>query len=338
VTAVIPDVLADPVGVVVALVAAAEPALSRTAVEDLVISVAAGRAKRRKLAGALAERPAVLSDGRSPAPRVIGDLLIALRKAGATVISPPVCAKCGKDLATLQRRGQDWYCGVCGPRRERCGACGSTRPVTFRARDGQPRCGQCPPGDGRDPAAVIAGIVAAIDPAVPAEAVVSAVQAAAAVSRLTTGHIQASGDNVSIRLGREPVALPEPLNALALQLVAVRHGHAAIGGQETSPWLFPAASPAGPSAPASSPNGSASSASSPGSPVPPRCSSSPPTCPPRCSPGCSASTSPSPSHGSAPRPETGWPTQPTSAAAAPVRPSTQQTPRRPQPEGHSDSC
>ncbi len=68
-TAVIPDVLADPVGVVVALVAAAEPALSRTAVEDLVISVAAGRAKRRKLAGALAERPAVLSDGRSPGSR-----------------------------------------------------------------------------------------------------------------------------------------------------------------------------------------------------------------------------------------------------------------------------
>jgi hypothetical protein len=39
-------------------------------------------------------------------------------------------------------------------------------------------------------------------------------QAAAALSRLTTGHIQASRSNVSIRLGREPVALPEPLNAL----------------------------------------------------------------------------------------------------------------------------
>lgn len=67
-TAVIPDVLADPVGVTAALVAAVEPALSRAAVEDLVISVAAGRAKRRKLAGALTERPAVLTDGRSPAP------------------------------------------------------------------------------------------------------------------------------------------------------------------------------------------------------------------------------------------------------------------------------
>ena len=178
----IPDVLADPVGAIVALVAGVEPALSRAAAEDVVISVAGGRAKRRKLAAALAERPAVLADGRSPAPRVIGDLLIALRKAGATVISPPACAGCGKDLAAMQRRGQDWYCSACGPRREPCGACGSARPVTFRDRDGQPRCRRCPPGDGRDPAAVIAAIVAAIDPAVPAQAVISAVHAAAAQS------------------------------------------------------------------------------------------------------------------------------------------------------------
>jgi hypothetical protein len=175
-------VLADPVGVVVALVAGVEPALSRAAVEDLVVSVAGGRAKRRKLAAALAGRPAVLTDGRSPAPRVIGDLLIALRKAGATVISAPACAGCGKDLGAMQRRGQDWYCSACGPRRERCGACGSAQPVTFRDRDGQPRCRRCPPGDGRDPAGIIAGIVAVIDPAVPAQTVVSAVHAVAARS------------------------------------------------------------------------------------------------------------------------------------------------------------
>ena len=91
-TAGIPDVLADPVGVTVALVAGVEPALSRAAIEDLVISVAGGRAKRRNLARGLAERPAILTDGLSPAPRVIGDLVIALREAGATVISPPSCA------------------------------------------------------------------------------------------------------------------------------------------------------------------------------------------------------------------------------------------------------
>ena len=140
-TAGIPVAVADPAGVTVDLVCRAEPALGRAVVAAAVAGVAGGRAKRRKLAQALVARPAVLTDGRSPAPRVIGDLLIALRKAGATVISPPACAGCGKELRTMQRRGQDWYCAVCGPRRERCGACGNTRPVTFRDREGQPRCG-----------------------------------------------------------------------------------------------------------------------------------------------------------------------------------------------------
>ena len=67
----------------VALITRPSPGLGRAAIEPAVTSVAGGRAKRRKLAQALAERPAVLADGRSPAPRVAGDLLIALRKAGA---------------------------------------------------------------------------------------------------------------------------------------------------------------------------------------------------------------------------------------------------------------
>jgi uncharacterized protein YidB (DUF937 family) len=182
VTAAIPDAVIDPVGVTVGLVCAAEPGLDRAVAAAAVADVAAGRAKRRKLAQTLEARPAVLADGRSPAPRVVGDLLIALRNAGAAVISAPACAGCGKDLRTMQRRGQDWYCGVCGPQRERCGACGNTRPVNFRDRDGQPRCVKCPPGDGRDPATIITEIVTAIDPQLPAEAVSAAVQAAAAQS------------------------------------------------------------------------------------------------------------------------------------------------------------
>ena len=61
--------------------------------------------------GCAGAAPEVLTDGRSPAPRAVGDLLLALRAAGATAISPPCCAACGKQLRTLQRRGQDWYCG-----------------------------------------------------------------------------------------------------------------------------------------------------------------------------------------------------------------------------------
>ena len=49
-----------------------------------------------------------------------------------------------------------------------------------------------------------------------------------------------------IRLGREPVILPEPLDALALQLAATRRGHAAIGDQGTSAWLLPGGQPGQP--------------------------------------------------------------------------------------------
>jgi hypothetical protein len=93
-------------------------------------------------------------------------------------ISPPVCAECGKHLRTLQRRGEDWYCGVCGPRRVPCAACGETRSVTFRDRDRRPRCGQCPPGTAGDPVDIVVDVVTGIDPTLPADVVVTAVSAA----------------------------------------------------------------------------------------------------------------------------------------------------------------
>ena len=61
-------------------------------VEAVVSAVAGGRAKRRRLVQALSERPEWLVQGRSSAPRGVGGLLIALRRAGALQISPPICA------------------------------------------------------------------------------------------------------------------------------------------------------------------------------------------------------------------------------------------------------
>lgn len=172
--------LADPVGVVAGLLCAAEPGLDRQMAGDLVRSVAAGRAKRRRLAQALLDKPSLLADGRSPAPRVAGDLLIALRQAGAVIISPPVCAGCGKQLRTVQRRGQDWYCGACGPRPEPCARCGLSRPVSVRDRAGRPHCQACrPEGSEEDPTAIVAGIIAVIDPGIPAGTIAAAVLAAA---------------------------------------------------------------------------------------------------------------------------------------------------------------
>lgn len=68
----------------------------------------------------------------------------------------------------------------------------------------------------------------------------------AAISRLTLDQVGADGDDVRLRLGREPVVLPEPLAALVLDLVASRRGHAALGDQGRSPWLFPGGQPGRP--------------------------------------------------------------------------------------------
>jgi hypothetical protein len=172
------EVIADPVGVIAGLVAGCDPAVDRAVIVKAVEDVAGGRAKSRRLAQALLDSPQVLADGRSPAPRAVADLLIALRKAGATRISPPVCAECGKRLRTFQRRGEDWYCSVCGPAREPCAACGKLRRVRCRDRGGRPRCAQCPPDDGRDPVDLITETVTGTDPALTADQVAEAVLAA----------------------------------------------------------------------------------------------------------------------------------------------------------------
>src|SRR6266536_5674744 len=177
-TALTPEVLTDPIGVLVDLVVRHEPSLDRATTVEVVEKLAGGRAKRRRLAQALLDRPTVLVDGRSPAPRAVADLLIALRKAGATRISPPVCAECDKQLRTFQRRGEHWYCGVCGPVREPCSACGNLRRVRCRDREQRPRCAQCPPDDGRDPVDLIVDIVEGIDPTLSAGQITEAVSAA----------------------------------------------------------------------------------------------------------------------------------------------------------------
>jgi hypothetical protein len=67
-----------------------------------------------------------------------------------------------------------------------------------------------------------------------------------AISRLTLEHIEHHDHEVRLRLGREPVVLPEPLAGLTLQVVASRRGHAAIGDKGASPWLFPGGQPGRP--------------------------------------------------------------------------------------------
>jgi hypothetical protein len=173
-----PDAASDPLGVVVGLVADVDPAVARDAVEEVVNAVAPRRVTRRRLAQALLERPSLLTDGRSPAPRVVGDLLVGLCKAGALGISPPRCASCAKVLRSFHRRGEHWYCAVCGPKPLSCAVCGNLRRVAAIDRDGQPRCLSCPPDEGREPIAILLEVIAGVDPTVSPDAVVAALERA----------------------------------------------------------------------------------------------------------------------------------------------------------------
>lgn len=71
-------------------------------------------------------------------------------------------------------------------------------------------------------------------------------QGVSAISRVTLDQIHADPDQISIRLGRVPIHLPEPVAALARAVVAKRKGHATIGAQAPSPWLFPGGQPGRP--------------------------------------------------------------------------------------------
>jgi hypothetical protein len=155
--------LTDPIGVVVDLVGAVDTGLGADAVAAVVTEVAGGRAKRRRLALALLDNPSVLTTGRSPAPLAAGELLLALRRAGAAGISAPSCAGCGRMVTSMQRRGEDWYCTRCCTRPQMCVSCGHQRYVASRDRRGRARCGQCPDDDSRDPLTALVAAIRTVD-------------------------------------------------------------------------------------------------------------------------------------------------------------------------------
>ena len=215
----------DPVGLITELVAAAGPGMAPEQIRAVAAAVAGGRAKSRRLASALAGRPAVLADGRSPAPRAVGDLLLALRRAGARSVSPPRCARCGKPLRTFRRRGQDWYCAPCGQRAEPCAGCGKAGPVSSRDRAGQPRCFRCPDADGRDPVTVIVAIIGGLDPAASRDAVAAAVRRSASRPSYQQKLAWALEDNPRLLTGEGHLA---PVRTI-LRLVEALHAAGVAG-------------------------------------------------------------------------------------------------------------
>jgi hypothetical protein len=172
------EAVADPVGLVVQLVAGVEHHLDAERIRKIVTGVVAGRAGRRRLAQTLHERPDILRTGRPPAALSVGRLLLALREAGAQDIAAPHCAECGREVRHLfSRRGGSWGCSGCFDRHARCAGCGEQRRVVSRDRHGRPRCAHCPDTDG-DTLEQLAQLVTDLDPALTPEVVLMAVRQA----------------------------------------------------------------------------------------------------------------------------------------------------------------
>jgi hypothetical protein len=66
------------------------------------------------------------------------------------------------------------------------------------------------------------------------------------ISRLTTEQVIITEEHVHLRLGDEPINLPEPVDGLVREFVRSRRGHAVIGQPATTTWLFPGGRPGHP--------------------------------------------------------------------------------------------
>jgi len=133
---------------VLAAVAAAEPALTDAVVTRVIDQIADGR-RFGQLADHLRAHPAVLVTGPTSRPPVLDRFVEALVAAGATTIKTidPTCLDCGRTRpARRQLPGGAVICSTCSARRTSTRLCaGCARPRRPYARDeaGHPRCHGC---------------------------------------------------------------------------------------------------------------------------------------------------------------------------------------------------
>jgi hypothetical protein len=158
----------EPAAVIAAIVRGIEPALGEGVVEAVIMQVAPSRAQQRRLAGALAGDPGLLTSGRPQGPPQVELLVSALLPLGAQRMILPGCAHCGQPGRLVQCDGDLRICSACDRRRrgaaEPCAACGNTGQVAYRDERGQPRCSRCSPYDGLDPAAGVMAHVSRLSP------------------------------------------------------------------------------------------------------------------------------------------------------------------------------
>jgi hypothetical protein len=168
----------EPFEVVVDLLCEVERSLPRDRVGEVAARVVRGRAAHRRIALELLRNPQVLRTGLSPCAVMVGDLLLALKKAGAVQLAAPRCRFCGREVPYVNKRARDWGCGRCLRKPEECARCGNVRAVGALDRHGRPHCERCPLQDG-DSTEALLKVLAELEPALGKDKVVAALQQAA---------------------------------------------------------------------------------------------------------------------------------------------------------------
>jgi hypothetical protein len=128
------------------LVGAADPGLGRDVVAAAVRAAAPGPGQLDRLAGAISDRPDLLTGNaaHAPMPSVLR-LVTLLCDAGATGIGRPACPHCHREIALCARRDGVWLCRNCvaKSKKQPCARCGANREPATRDEQGRPLCAYC---------------------------------------------------------------------------------------------------------------------------------------------------------------------------------------------------
>jgi hypothetical protein len=137
---------ADPVGSLLALMAALDPALGEAAVLAALGQAAARPDGRRRIAAAVTAQPGLLTGqgASAPLPGVLR-FTSALVRAGATAVVEHACPRCGRKRPLSGLADGLRVCGGCHSkaRSAQCGRCGKESSVARRNDGGQPICQNC---------------------------------------------------------------------------------------------------------------------------------------------------------------------------------------------------
>jgi hypothetical protein len=141
-----PDSDGDPIGALITLVTALDPALGEQTIAAVLTQATVQPAGQRRLAWAVLARPDLLTGSAADAPTpAVLRFVDALAAAGVAGVVRPACPRCGTVKALSKLLAGQRVCRNCFARAAAvaCARCGAVREPAARDDDGDPLCSNC---------------------------------------------------------------------------------------------------------------------------------------------------------------------------------------------------